>query len=149
MCGWMAQKYSTVPTVENTCENLSSVSSAGERNFPSFSDTTCGMSSAFTQVTVVPALTVKVGGSKVKLAILTCASAASACPLARPARTTRRRVSLALRARLSYLRAILPCHLPRKRCVGDGQRLIAGAHIDACDAEHGAELLGRHGHGAR
>ena len=78
MCGWIAQKYSTVPAVEKVCENLSLVSSALERNLPSFSETRCGMSSALTQVTVVPALTVKVGGSKVKLAIFTWASAASA-----------------------------------------------------------------------
>ena len=67
--GWIAQKYSTVPAVENVCENLSSVSRALEWNLPSFSVTKCGISSALTQVTVVPALTVKVGGSKVKLAI--------------------------------------------------------------------------------
>src|SRR6202521_3162065 len=78
MCGWIAQKYSTVPAVEKVCENLSSVSSALERNLPSFSDTTCGMSSELTQVTVVPALTVKVGGSKVKLAIFIVGSSAKA-----------------------------------------------------------------------
>jgi hypothetical protein len=44
--GWIAQKYSTVPAVENVCENLSSVSRALERNFPSLSVTKCGMSSA-------------------------------------------------------------------------------------------------------
>ena len=65
--GWIAQKYSTVPAVENVCENLSLVSRALEWNFPSLSVTKCGMSSALTQITVVPALTVKVGGSKVKL----------------------------------------------------------------------------------
>src|SRR5262245_63375326 len=83
MCGWMAQKYSIVPAVEKVCENLSLVSSALERNLPSFSETRCGMSSALTQVTVVPDLTVKVGGSKVKLAIFTWGSAASARSLAK------------------------------------------------------------------
>ena len=72
------QKYSTVPAVENVCENLSLVSRALEWNLPSFSDTKCGMSSALTQLTVVPALTVKVGGSKVKLEIFMVASSASA-----------------------------------------------------------------------
>jgi hypothetical protein len=52
-------------------ENVASVSSALERNLPSFSDTRCGMSSSFTHVTVVPTFTVSTGGSKVKLAILT------------------------------------------------------------------------------
>jgi hypothetical protein len=65
----MAQKYSTVPAVEKVCENLSLVSNALERDLPSFSQTRCGMSSALIQVTVVPALTVKVGGSNVKFAI--------------------------------------------------------------------------------
>src|SRR6478736_5021405 len=74
----MAQKYSTVPAVEKVCENLSLVSSALERNLSSFSETRCGMSSALIQVTVVPALTVKVGGSNVKFAILTWASTARA-----------------------------------------------------------------------
>jgi hypothetical protein len=30
-----------------------------------------------------------------------------------------------------------------------GRYAVAGAHIDACEAEHGAELLCRYGHGAR
>ena len=78
--GWIAQKYSTVPAVESVCENLSLVSRALEWNFPSLSVTKCGMSSALTQVTVVPTLTVKVGGSKVKLAIFMVWSSASARP---------------------------------------------------------------------
>src|SRR6476660_9387171 len=76
----MAQKYSTVPAVANDCEKLSSVSSAPERTLPSFSAMTCGMSSPLTQVTVVPAFTVRTGGSNVKLAIFTSASAANEGP---------------------------------------------------------------------
>ena len=58
MCGWIAQKYSMVPAAANVWVKLSSVSSAFERNVPFFFETTCGMSSALTQVTVVPAFTV-------------------------------------------------------------------------------------------
>ena len=43
-------------------EKVSSVSSAADLNFPSFSRTECGLSSSFFQVTVVPGATTSIGG---------------------------------------------------------------------------------------
>src|SRR5512143_3598395 len=149
MCGWIAQKYSTVPAVANDCLKLSSVSSASERNLPSFSATTCGMSSPLTQVTVVPAFTVRTGGSKVKLAIFTSASAANAGETAsnitKPARLAA--ITCCVLVIVSF-RPLSPSSA-RKRRVGDGERLAAHPHRDAGDAEHRAKPIRRHRHGAR
>ena len=58
-------------------------------------------------------------------------------------------------ARQESLNAIWSCHLlpfliemrsAGERRVGDGEQLVAGAHLDACDPEQRAELLGRHRH---
>src|SRR5579864_593247 len=71
--GWIEQKYSYVPGLSNVIENLSSVSSAFDLIVPSLFLTVCGTSSWFTQVTVVPAATVRSPGMKAKLSIFTSA----------------------------------------------------------------------------
>src|SRR6516162_8334593 len=58
------------------CEDVGEglvVSSAADLNVPLLSPIRCGLSSSFFQVTVVPAVTVKVAGAKAKLSILTVA----------------------------------------------------------------------------
>src|SRR5215469_4502677 len=86
--GWIEQKYSNSPGAVKVCENVSSVSSAADLNFPSFSRTECGLSSSLVQVTVVPGATTKVGGVKLKLSIFTVAAFAAAWTTASPAAGT-------------------------------------------------------------
>src|ERR1043165_4635237 len=78
ICGCSEQKYSYEPGVVNVNENLPSVSSAFDLNCFPVAATVCGMSSSLYHITVVPAFTVRRGGSNVKLSIFTVASAASA-----------------------------------------------------------------------
>src|SRR5215467_998369 len=85
MRGCIEQKYSYSPGAAKVCEKVSSVSSAADLNFPSFSRTVCGLSSALVQVTVVPAETVNAGGVKLKLSIFTAAAFAAAGTNASPA----------------------------------------------------------------
>src|SRR6266550_3252381 len=74
--GCIVQKYSYSPGAVKVCVKVSSVSSAADLNFPSFSRTVCGLSSALIQVTVVPGATTSIGGVKLKLSIFTAAVAA-------------------------------------------------------------------------
>src|SRR3954468_4081622 len=74
MCGCSEQKQSYSPGVLNVNEKRPSVSRALERKDRSLAAMVCGMSSSLIQVTVVPAVTVSVGGENVKLS--TCTSAA-------------------------------------------------------------------------
>src|SRR5215470_213000 len=83
--GWIEQKYSNSPGAVKVCENVSSVSSAADLNFPSFSRTECGLSSSLVQVTVVPGGTTNVGGVKLKLSIFTAVAAAATGTAASPA----------------------------------------------------------------
>src|SRR5882672_10128347 len=85
MRGCIEQKYSYSPGVVKVCANVSSVSSAADLNFPSFSRTVWGLSSALVQVTVVPGATTKSGGVKLKLSIRTAAGLAAAWTVASPA----------------------------------------------------------------
>jgi hypothetical protein len=73
MCGCSEQKYSYTPGVVNVKEKLPSVSSIFDLN--SF---VCGVSSALSQATVVPAFTVMRSGEKAKLSISTLLSGAGA-----------------------------------------------------------------------
>src|SRR5262249_33480467 len=82
--GWIEQKYSYSPGAAKVCENVSSVSSAADLNFPSFSRTVCGLSSALVQVTVEPGATTRLGGVKWKLSIRTAAGVAAAWVAASP-----------------------------------------------------------------
>src|SRR6266478_5845624 len=54
MRGCIEQKYSYSPGAVKVLEKVSSVSRAADLNFPSFSRTVWGLSSALVQVTVVP-----------------------------------------------------------------------------------------------
>src|SRR6516164_2878302 len=85
MRGWIEQKYSYSPGAVKVCEKVSSVSRAADLNFPSFSRTVCGVSSALVQVTVVPGATTSVGGVKLKLSMRMTAglAAAAASPAGR------------------------------------------------------------------
>src|SRR5215472_12274023 len=78
MRGWIEQKYSYSPGAVKVCEKVSSVSSAADLNFPSFSRTVCGLSSALVQVTVVPGATTSAGGVKLKLSMRIAAELAAA-----------------------------------------------------------------------
>jgi hypothetical protein len=62
-------EYSNGPVLSKVKLNLSSVSSAGERNAPSRDTTVCTMLSSFSHTTVVPTGTVMVSGLKVKLSM--------------------------------------------------------------------------------
>src|SRR6266403_1265107 len=83
--GCIVQKYSYSPGAAKVCEKVSSVSSAADLNFPSFSRTVCGLSSALIQVTVVPGATTSIGGVKLKLSIFTAAAFAAAGTVGSPA----------------------------------------------------------------
>src|ERR1700756_5324596 len=69
MYGWIVQIYGYSPGAAKVWENVSSVSSAADLNVPFSSPILCGLSSSFFQVTVVPAVTVRVAGVKAKLSI--------------------------------------------------------------------------------
>src|SRR4029077_11275635 len=86
MRGCIEQKYSYSPGAVKAWEKVSSVSSAADLNFPSFSRTVCGVSSALVQVTVVPGATTSVSGVKLKLSIRTAAAFAAAWAAALPAK---------------------------------------------------------------
>ena len=73
------------PGAAKVWEKVSSVSSAADLNVPFWSPIRCGLSSAFFQVTVVPAVTVRVAGAKAKLSISTVAGLAAAATTASPA----------------------------------------------------------------
>src|SRR5713226_7324757 len=83
--GCSEQTYSYSPGVVKVWEKVSSVSSAADLNFRSFSTTVCTSSSALVQVTVVPAVTVRVAGAKAKLLIRTVAGLAATLTAASPA----------------------------------------------------------------
>src|SRR4029077_17891830 len=83
--GCIEQKYPYSPGAVKVWEKVSSVSSAADLNFPSFSRTVCGVSSALVQVTVVPGATTKAGGVKLKLSIRTAAPLAAAGVAVSPA----------------------------------------------------------------
>src|SRR5438105_4749361 len=85
MRGCIEQKYSYSPGAVKVWEKVSSVSSAADLNFPSFSRTVCGVSSALVQVTVVPGAMTSVSGVKLKLSIRTAAGFAAAWVAALPA----------------------------------------------------------------
>src|SRR3984893_12319304 len=82
--GCSEQKYSYSPGAAKGWEKVSSVSSAPDLHFPSFSRTVCGLSSALIQVTVVPGATTKIGGVKLKLSIRTAAGFAAARTIGLP-----------------------------------------------------------------
>src|SRR6266403_5982173 len=84
--GCIVQKYSYSPGAVKVWEKVSSVSSAADLNFPSFSRTVCGVSSALVQVTVVPGAMTSVRGVKLKLSIRTAAGFAAAWVAASPAK---------------------------------------------------------------
>src|SRR6187455_1104560 len=73
MCGCREQKYANWPALANVNEKRSPVSRTLERNEKFFATTVCGISSSFTQVTVVPGRTARVCWAKVKLPIRTTA----------------------------------------------------------------------------
>src|SRR6201987_3225229 len=85
MYGWIVQIYGYSPGVAKVCEKLSSVSSAADLKVPFFAPIRCVLSSSFFQVTVVPAVTVRVAGVKAKLSIWTVAGLAAAATTASPA----------------------------------------------------------------
>src|SRR5262249_18430134 len=91
--GWIEQKYSYSPGAVKVSENLSSVSSAADLNFPSFSRTECGLSSSFVQVTLVPEATPCMGGELWKLSIWTAAECAASAEGARGPAATRAAVA--------------------------------------------------------
>src|SRR5947209_5364166 len=78
MYGCSEQKYWYTPGVVNVNEKLSSVSSAFDLNSLLDEATVCGVSSALSQVTVVPVFTVMRSGEKAKLSISTLLSGAGA-----------------------------------------------------------------------
>src|SRR5580704_12177327 len=78
MYGCSEQKYWYTPGVVNVNEKLSSVSSAFDLNSLLEEATVCGVSSALSQATVVPAFTVTRAGEKAKLSISTLLSGACA-----------------------------------------------------------------------
>src|SRR3984893_14691926 len=78
MRGWIVQIYGYSPGAAKVWEKVSSVSSAADVNVPFLSPIRCGLSSSFFQVTVVPGVTVRLAGRKVKLSILTVAALAAA-----------------------------------------------------------------------
>src|SRR4029077_5326670 len=86
MRGCIEQKYSYSPGAVKVWEKVSSVSSAADLNFPSFSRTVCGVSSALVQVTVVPGAMTSVSGVKLKLSIRTAAGFAASWVAALPAK---------------------------------------------------------------
>ena len=69
MYGWIVQICGYSPGAAKVWEKLSSVSSAADLKVPFLSPIRCGLSSSFFQVTVVPAVTVRVAGVKAKLSI--------------------------------------------------------------------------------
>ena len=73
MYGWIVQIYGYSPGAAKVWEKVSSVSSAADLKVPFLSPIRCGLSSSFFQITVVPAVTVRVAGAKAKLSILTVA----------------------------------------------------------------------------
>ena len=79
MYGWIVQIYGYSPGAAKVWEKVSSVSSAADLKVPFLSPIRCGLSSSFFQVTVVPAVTVRVAGVKAKLSISTVAGLAAAC----------------------------------------------------------------------
>src|ERR1700746_2882502 len=83
--GGIVQIYGYSPGFAKVWEKLSSVSSAADLKAPSLSPIRCGLSSSFFQITVVPAVTVRVAGVKAKLSILTVAGLAAAATTASPA----------------------------------------------------------------
>lgn len=66
MLAWMPQWYVKVPGVSNVNENEEPFPSASLTNKSSSASTMCSTLSWFVQVTLVPALTVRVAGEKVK-----------------------------------------------------------------------------------
>jgi Na+/serine symporter len=85
MYGWIVQIYGYSPGAAKVWEKVSSVSSAADVNVPFASPIRCGLSSSFFQVTVVPGVTVRLAGRKVKLSILTVAALAAAVGATLPA----------------------------------------------------------------
>src|SRR5215470_6644028 len=85
MYGWIVQIYGYSPGTAKVWEKVSSVSSAADFKVPFLSPIRCGLSSSFFQVTVVPAVTVRIAGAKAKLSISTVAGLAAAATTASPA----------------------------------------------------------------
>src|SRR4051794_36377501 len=104
------------------------------------------MSSSFSKVTVVPAGTVSVCGAKVKLPIFTMLSAANAAPpqadrisaLAANVDRRRRVVEIVDSIALLSLKDETGIGSGDGR-VGDGELPVAGAHLDAGNAEDAAK----------
>src|ERR1700722_3229745 len=114
----------------------------------------CGMSSLFTQFTVVPAFTVNGVGENVKLSITTPASSAAATE-ARVLISTTTLAPRALRIRERRAQApgfSMPVMVGPSACqwrVDDGQRRVGRHKAHARDAKMLFQLRGRNQHGAR
>src|ERR1051326_1045054 len=130
-------------------ENSSLVSSAGDLNDTCLSALmiVCGSSSRLTHTTLVPAATVSVAGAKAKLSITICAAGAAGC-CAIPTAAYNSKAPPAADARA---RRPIDCRMAASLCQGLVLHRRGGfrADLDAPDAEHGAQLVGRDRHRAR
>src|SRR4029077_5237994 len=147
MRGCIEQKYSFSPGAVKVWEKVSSVSTAADLNFPSFSRTLCGVSSALVQVTVVPGATTKAGGVKVKSSIRTEAPLAAAGVAVSPRRAFgRRRDKRDGEPKSGQWGNDLPvAHQPISSCaergLDDGEEALVPDVIDRPHAEHGVQSL--------